>query len=167
LLPVFLSQQEGDRMLWRNSNSSLPALSFADPVAASLTDTLLLVARIFLGVIFVHYGYGKLLNIAGYGASFPARGIPAWLAYVAVPIEFFGGVALILGLATRYVAILMTVFVIVATAISHRYWEFTDAARRGAQEGNFYKNLTMLGGFALLFVTGAGRFSFDGWLRKR
>jgi len=153
-------------MLWRNKNSSLPALSYADPLAASMSDGLILVARIFLGLIFVYYGYGKLFHIAAYGATFPAKGIPTWLVYVAVPIEFFGGVALILGVATRYVAVLMTLFVIIATLTSHRYWEFTEPARRSAQELNFYKNLTMFGGFVLLFVTGAGRFSLDGWLKR-
>ena len=40
------------------------------------------------------------------------------------------------------------------------------AARR-AQDGNFYKNMAMLGGFLFLFVCGAGRLSVDGWLRGR
>jgi len=43
------------------------------------------------------------------------------LAYIAVPAEFFGGIALILGLATRYVVLVMIVFMLVATFSSHRY----------------------------------------------
>jgi uncharacterized membrane protein YphA (DoxX/SURF4 family) len=35
------------------------------------------------------------------------------------------------------------------------------------QAANFYKNLAMLGGFLFLFVTGPGRLSIDGWLRRR
>jgi hypothetical protein len=83
------------------------------------------------------------------------------LAYIAVPAEFFGGIALILGLATRYVVIVMIVFMLVATFSSHRYWEFTDAAVRRAQDSSFYKNLAMLGGFLFLFVAGSGRLSVD------
>ena len=57
-------------------------------------------------------------------------------------------------------------FLIVATALAHRYWEYPAAAQM-AQYLNFLKNLSILGGMMLLFVTGAGRFSIDGWLRKR
>lgn len=92
---------------------------------------------------------------------------PTFLAYIAVPAEFFGGIALILGLATRYVVIVMIVFMLVATFSSHRYWEFADAAVRRAQDSSFYKNLAMLGGFLFLFVAGSGRLSVDAWLRKQ
>jgi putative oxidoreductase len=88
------------------------------------------------------------------------------LAYIAVPVEFFGGIALILGLATRYVVIVMILFMLVATFSTHRYWEFTDAAARRAQDSSFYKNMAMLGGFLFLFVVGSGRLSIDAWLRK-
>jgi len=55
-------------------------------------------------------------------------------------------------------------FVIVATGISHRYWDFAEAAARRAQESQFFKNLAIMGGFILLFATGPGRFSLDAWL---
>jgi len=55
-------------------------------------------------------------------------------------------------------------FVIVATGISHRYWDFAEAAARRAQESQFFNNLSIMGGFILLFATGPGRFSLDGWL---
>jgi putative oxidoreductase len=100
-------------------------------------------------------------------ASLPPRGIPAFMAYISVPAEFFGGLALILGFATRYFAIVLVVFVLVATFSSHRYWEFTDAAARRIQDGNFWKNISILGGIGLLFVCGAGRLSLDYLLRKR
>jgi putative oxidoreductase len=89
------------------------------------------------------------------------------LAYIAVPAEFFGGIALILGIATRYVVLVMIVFMLVATFSSHRYWEFTDVAVRRAQDSSFYKNIAMLGGFLFLFVVGPGRFSLDAWLRRQ
>jgi putative oxidoreductase len=151
----------------RNESSSLPVLSHADALAANLADFVLLAGRILLGWIFLRSGYGKLFNIAAYSGTFPGRGLPAWLAYIAVPVEFFGGVALILGIATRYVVLIMILFVLVATLSSHRYWEFTDVTARRAQDTNFYKNLSMLGGFLVLFVCGPGRFSVDGWLRRR
>jgi putative oxidoreductase len=148
-------------------SSSHPALSGADSLAASTSDILLLIGRILLGWIFVRSGYGKIFDIPAYAATFPARGLPTFLAYIAVPAEFFGGIARILGLATRYVVVVMIVFMLVATFSSHRYWEFTDAAVRRAQDSSFYKNMAILGGFLFLFVGGARRFSIDAWLGRR
>jgi putative oxidoreductase len=125
-------------------SSSHRALSAVDNVAASTANVLLLIGRILLGWIFVRSGWGKIFDIPTYAATFPARGLPTFLAYIAVPAEFFGGIALILGLATRYVVLVMIVFI--ATFSSHRYWKFTDAAARRAQDSSFYKNLAMLGG---------------------
>jgi len=62
--------------------------------------------------------------------------------------------------------LLVLVFVVVATAISHRYWEF-QGAMRVSQEINFDKNLCIFGGFILMFPAGAGRFSVDGLRRGR
>ena len=147
--------------------SSHPALSAVDGVAASTSDLVLLIGRVLLGWIFMRSGYGKIFDIPAYAATFPARGMPAFLAYISVPAEFFGGIALILGFATRYVVLVMVIFMLVATFSSHRYWNFTDAAARRAQDSSFYKNMAILGGFFFLFASGAGRFSVDAWLRKR
>ena len=154
-------------MALRSERSSHPALSCADGLAASTSDIVLLIGRILLGWIFVRSGYGKLFNVEAVANSFPLRGLPAFLAYIAVPVEFFGGLALMFGLATRYVVLVMVIFMLVATFSSHRYWEFADAAARRAQDSSFYKNMAMLGGFGFLFVCSAGRLSVDAWLRRR
>ena len=154
-------------MTLRNENSSHSSLSYADGLAASTSDIVLLIGRILLGWIFVRSGYGKLFNVEAVANSFPMRGLPSFLAYIAVPFEFFGGIALILGFATRYVVLGFVIFMLVATFSSHRYWEFADAAARRAQDSSFYKNTAMLGGFFFLFVCGAGWLSVDRWLRGR
>jgi len=148
-------------------NSSHPALSGVDGLAISMSDVALLIGRVLIGWIFVRSGYGKLFDIPAYANTFPGRGLPTFLAYIAVPAEFFGGLALIFGFATRYAAVVMAIFVLVATFSSHRYWDFTEAAARRAQDSNFYKNMAILGGIFFLFACGAGRFSLDAWLSKR
>jgi putative oxidoreductase len=154
-------------MAFNTENSSHPALSYADGLAASMSDIVMLIGRILIGWIFMRSGYGKMFDIAGVAATFPARGLPPFMAYISVPVEFFGGLALIFGLATRYVAVVMAIFVVVASVSSHAYWNFTDAAARRAQDSNFYKNMAILGGIFLLFACGAGRLGLDNWLRKR
>jgi len=148
-------------------NSSHPALSGADRLAESTADVALLIGRILLGWIFVRSGYGKLFDIPAYAATFPPRGLPYFMAFISVPAEFFGGLALIFGFATRYAVLVLIVFMVVATFSSHRYWDFSDPAARRVQESAFYKNVAMTGGFFFLFMAGAGGLSVDGWLRKR
>jgi putative oxidoreductase len=150
-----------------NENSSNRALSGAGGLVTSTSDIAILIGRILIGWIFVRSGYGKLFDIGAVAASFGPRGLPPFLAYVSVPVEFFGGLAIIFGLATRYVALLLIAFMVVATFSSHRYWEFTDLSVRRIQDANFYKNLAIIGGFLFLFVCGGGKFGIDGWLQRR
>jgi putative oxidoreductase len=108
------------------------------------------------------------LALSAFAASLAQRGVPAsttW-AVIGATVEFVGGILIITGLRTREASLLMILFVIVATGISHRFWEYAEAARR-TQESQFFKNLSIIGGFLLLFVTGGGRYSLDGWLLRR
>jgi putative oxidoreductase len=132
-----------------------------------LADAIILVARIMIGAIFVMSGWPKLLNYSATVAGIAKRGVPEALAYLGPPVEFFGGLAVMLGLFTEAAALLMIVFTIIATLSSHRYWEFTDPAQYRAQNTNFWKNVTMMGGMLLLFVTAGGRWSLDALLRRR
>ena len=138
------------------------------PTPSTRDETLLLLGRLALGAIFVKSGLQKLLALSAFAASLAQRGVPAsstW-AVIGAVVELVGGILIVTGFRTREASLLMILFVIVATGISHRYWEFADAARR-AQESQFFKNLSIIGGFLLLFVTGGGRYSVDGWLKNR
>jgi putative oxidoreductase len=131
-------------------------------------EVILLIGRLALGAIFVKSGLQKLLALSAFAASLAQRGVPAsstW-ALIGAAVEFLGGILIITGLRTREASLLMILFVVVATGISHRFWEFAEAARR-TQESQFFKNLSIIGGFVLLFVTGGGRYSVDGWLKRK
>ena len=134
----------------------------------SRRDVILLLGRIALGAIFVKSGLQKLMALSAFAASLASRGVPqssVW-AVIRATVEFVGGILIVTGLRTREASLLMVLFVIVATGISHRYWEFADAARR-LQESQFFKNLSIIGGFVLLFATGSGRFGLDALLARR
>ena len=132
-------------------------------------DVIVLLGRVALGAIFVKSGLQKLMALSAFAASLAGRGIPesATWAVIGAMVEFVGGIMIITGLRARAASLLMILFVIVATGISHRYWEFADAAARRAQESQFFKNLSILGGFLLLYVCGPGGFSLDTLLRRR
>jgi putative oxidoreductase len=148
---------------------STPHLPPDERLAARTRDGVLLVARALLTWIFLQGGTSKLMALDAFSASLARAGVPLpdVVAPLAAAVEFFGGLALLLGLQARTAALLMALFVICASAVSHRYWELVDPALRRTQSVQFWKNACIIGGFLLLFVAGAGRFSLDGWLRRR
>jgi putative oxidoreductase len=144
------------------------AFSCLDGVAASATDLWLLVGRVALCWIFLAIGWGHVGNIAGlvgYMTSLKAPA-PELLAWPAAIAEIIIAITLLFGVATRYGAALAIIFLIISTALAHRYWEYTGPAV-GANYNNFLKNLSMLGGMLYVFVIGPGRFSVDGMMRKK
>jgi putative oxidoreductase len=137
-------------------------------ISGSRQDVIVLLGRVALGAIFVKSGLQKLMALGAFAASLASRGVPqssVW-AVIGATVEFVGGILIVTGLRTREASLLMILFVIVATGISHRYWEFAEAARR-LQESQFFKNLSIIGGFVLLCATGSGRFGLDGLLARR
>ena len=151
------------------SSHSHPTFSYTDNIAATGTDFILLVGpRIFRLAIFSTSGYGKLGGIPGTTAYFTSLGMspPEFWAWFAGIAEVILGVALILGVATRYAALASFVWVLVATAIAHRYWTY-PAAQQAGQYNNWLKNVAIMGGTLYAFVVGAGRYSLDAMLAKR
>ena len=142
----------------RSTQSSHRALSCADGIASGLNDVLLLVGRVLIALLFLMTAWFLSPN-AGYLGSlgFPDPAVASW---VAITVEFIIVFTLILGVATRYGALLGILYVIIATAFAHRYWEY-PAPQQLAQYTNFTKNLAILGGLLLVFAAGAGRFSID------
>ena len=126
-----------------------------------------LLARCLMGGLFVQSGFVKLIGLDAFAAGLARNGVPMAdiAAIIGAAVEFGGGVAIVVGLQTRYAALLMVAFTVVATLISHRFWEFADAARR-QQAVQFGKNIVIIGGFLLLLVHGGGRFSLDAWWRR-
>lgn len=114
-------------------------------------------ARLLLAQIFLIAGLGKLG--AGYAATqgyMAAMGVPGVMLPLVIALEIGGGLALILGLLTRWAALGLAVFCVASAAIFH-----TDFAQP-MQNIMFMKNLAMAGGLLMLFVHGAGGWSIDG-----
>jgi putative oxidoreductase len=156
----------GTIMSMQKSGSPSSWLTCTDGIAAQWHDLLLVLARVLLGWIFVQSGWGKLMNIPGFVSTMPRRGLPDVLGYVAPFVEFIGGVLLIVGLATRYASLVMLLFIIIASFSSHRYWA-SEPAQVANQSSHFWKNVSMMGGTVLLFITGAGRYALDAMLQRK
>jgi putative oxidoreductase len=121
-----------------------------------------LLSRILIGALFVTAGIRKAMAIAATAGYFAKLGFPAAeaMAWVAVIIEVGGGLALILGWQTRWIAWLLTIFVVIATGMAHRFWEF-DAGQYNAQLNNFLKNVAIIGGLLMFATYGPGSASVD------
>jgi putative oxidoreductase len=130
-------------------------------------DALLLFCRFCLCYIFITSGWDKLMDPAGFAGHLGSAGVPAatLFAWVGIIAEFAGGVAILFGALTRFVAILYIPYLVAATLIGHRYWELSGGARVGSLT-NFDKNLAMIGGYALLAYTGPGGWSVDALLGR-
>jgi putative oxidoreductase len=148
--------------------SSHPLLSRADGLATKSADVLILIGRIMLAWVFVGVAHGAITNFAGSLAYFTSQKLypPELWTWLALLLEVLISISLILGIATRYGAVLVFLFVLVATAIAHRYWEYPAGPQQFGQYNNFLKNISIMGGALAIFVVGAGRFSVDRVLAK-
>ena len=154
-------------MASQSTPSSQSMFSALDGVAASATDVWLLIGRVALAWVFVASGWGHIFNPAGLAAYLTNLKAPApeLLAWIGLIMEVVIGITLVFGVTTRYGAAVGITFLIVATALAHRYWEFSGPAV-AAQYNNFLKNISILGGMLYVFVFGPGRFSLDAMMRK-
>jgi len=126
-------------------------------------DLIILLARVLLMILFVLSGWAKLTGFEGTVGYMSSLGAPAptMAAAVAVFMEFFVAIVLILGFYTRPLAFLFALFVLGTALIGHPFWNMVDP-ERSANMTQFLKNLSIIGGLLLLAVSGPGRFSVDG-----
>lgn len=133
-------------------------------VATTTYNPMLLVAgRILLALVFVISGVRKAMAVAATAGYFAKLGfpMPEVLAWLAVIIEVGGGVLLIIGWRTRWVAWLLALFVLIASFAAHRFWELPDPAQYNMQMVQFLKNLAIIGGLLYVAAFGAGSASAD------
>jgi putative oxidoreductase len=122
---------------------------------------LVLLGRIGLSLIFIISGWGK---IAGYAATqqyMEAMGVPGVLLPLVIALELGGGLAILAGAFTRWIALAIAAFSLASAALFHA--NLGDAA----QAINFWKNVAMAGGFLILAAHGAGTLSLDHVWNKR
>ena len=130
--------------------------------AERISDEVILVARILLIALFVVFGWSKLTNYTGTVGYMTQTGLPMPFVatLVAIVVEFFVALAVAIGLWTRPLALLLALYTLATALVAHHFWTM-EGASRYANSINFYKNISIVGGFVLLYVTGAGRYSLD------
>jgi len=128
----------------------------------AINDEVILAARLFLATLFLIFGWRKLRDYSGTVSQLvrDRAPMPSLAAAVAIFMELPVAFAVAVGVFTRPAAVLMALYTLGTSLIEHRYWTTTGAAQVETMEA-FYKNLSIIGGFLLLYVTGAGEYSID------
>ena len=118
--------------------------------------------RIILGILYTVHGYPKLKSPERTATYFLKLRIPLpkLSAIVVAIIEFFGGLALIIGFSTRIVAALLMIEMIITSYLKK------TKMKKSFAEGYGY-DLVLAAALMVLVIVGAGNWSIDqtfGWL---
>jgi putative oxidoreductase len=130
-----------------------------------INDAIILAARLLLATLFLIFGWRKLRDYSGTVSQMAQEEglrMPILATVVSMFMELPVAFAVAVGAFTRPSAILLALYSMGTALIGHRYWTVKGADQVDSMEG-FYKDLSIMGGFLLLFVTGAGNYSIDAW----
>lgn len=119
-----------------------------------------LVGRVVLGAVMLAHGWGKVIprgSLYNFAHTVAHMGLPYWLGYVAAFTEFFGGIALILGLLTPVAALGVAIDMAVAIVKVHLHHGLTGP-------GGFEYPLSLFALSLLILADGAGYLSLDSLL---
>jgi len=127
-----------------------------------------LAARLAVAAIFVHGGWGKLWSLDGTAAYIASQGLPAadLAALAAALLELGGGLAIALGLGSRWSALALALFLVPTTWLFHNPIGL-DAAAAQMQWIHVYKNLAIAGGLLALAAHGPGPLALAARVRNR
>jgi putative oxidoreductase len=114
-----------------------------------------LIGRILLSIIFIQSGWSKIFGYAGTMEHMDAAGVPGALLPLVILVELGGGLLVLIGLWTRYAAIALAGFCVLAA------WFFHYHPGDMGQMISFMKNITIAGGFLVLAGSGPGLLALD------
>ena len=114
-----------------------------------------LIGRLFISLIFLLAGVGKIFNYKGTIDYMESFGVTGYLLIPAIVIEILFPLLVIIGYKTKFSAMILSLFAILLAIIFH-----TDFSNQ-MQLMSFLKNFAIAGGFLIIFVRGAGKYSLD------
>lgn len=128
-----------------------------------------IVGRVFLIAIFLMSALGnKIPNFNQVAQYMATEGVPAPKLMLAGAIVFLvaGSLSILVGFWPRIGALLLAIFLVLATYYFHDFWTM-QGPEREMQMIHFMKNLSLLGAMLLVMANGVGPCTLDDLLRKR
>ncbi len=126
------------------------------------SDEVMLVSRVLMSLIFISAGWAKIGGfvaiVAWVGTVLP---FPEVVTALVIVIELIGGIMLLVGFKTKYAALAIGIFTLLAAFLFHM--NLADQL----QSTMFMKNLAIAGGMFYVVVSGAGRYSVDAKMMKK
>jgi len=121
-----------------------------------------LLGRILISVVFILGGIGKITGFSMEQGMVAAKHVPlpSVALGIALVIELVGGLAILLGLLTRFTSWILFLYLIPTTLLFHNFWAFQGMDRIDTMV-HFEKNLAIMGGLLILAAYGAGAYSID------
>lgn len=113
------------------------------------------IGRLFLSMIFIFSGFGKISGYAATQGYMDSMGVSGMLLPLVIALELLGGIAILIGFKARLFAVLIAGFSILSAFMFHQFW--LDES----QMNPFMKNIAMAGGFLMIFAHGPGAYSID------
>ncbi|WP_109481001.1 DoxX family protein [Paraburkholderia sp. C35] len=90
-----------------------------NPTAVNKADLAATILRVALGVLYLAHSLQKIFvfTLPGTAQFFQSIGYPGWLGYLTAFVELFGGIALLLGVQVRWVALVLLPFMLGAMSV--------------------------------------------------
>lgn len=128
----------------------------------AMQSPLSLIGRLLLAALFLPAGLSKIGGFEGTVGYIAAAGLPMpqLAAVVAIVVEIVAPLALIVGWGTRWAALALALFTLVASFGFHNFWAM-PAEQAMVQQQMFFKNIAVVGGLLVLAAFGAGALSMD------
>jgi len=121
-----------------------------------------LLARLLMVALFLPAGLSKIGGFEGTVGYIASVGLPLASvgAVVAILVEVLAPLALLVGWRTRWAALVLAIFTLVATVLFHNFWAM-PVEQQFMQQLMFMKNIGVVGGLLALAAFGAGAWSLD------
>jgi putative oxidoreductase len=141
--------------------------AWAVRASSTLQSPFLLFVRLYWGWQLIESGWGKLHNLSKVTDFFTSLNLPmpAQMAVFISCVEFFGGLFLVLGLLSRFTALVLTINLIMAyiTADREAFLSFFSDPDKFAAAAPYVFLVASL----IILIFGPGKYSLDTLLLRR